>query len=79
MSALPRTGRGDVGAIAVRRAQGEPSLLAAAREDLEEALRSFGHPVVRGEIAPWRRLDRRFARAATLAWFSGEAPRRASP
>lgn len=74
MSALPRTGRGDVGAIAVRRAQGEPSLLAAAREDLEEALRSFGHPVVRGEIAPWRRLDRRFARAATLAWFSGEAP-----
>ena len=74
MGALPCTGRGDVGAIAVRHARSEPPLLAAAREDLETALRSFGHPVVPGEIAPWRRLDRRFARAATLAWFSGEAP-----
>ncbi len=69
---LPRTARGDVGAISVRTGKGDP-LLAAQLADLETALRSFGHPVVRGAIAPWRRFDRRFARSASLSWF-GAAP-----
>jgi hypothetical protein len=66
--------RGEVGAIAVRGSFGADPLLAAALTDLEDALRGFGHPVVRGTIAPWQRLDRRFRRAANLAWFSGEPP-----
>lgn len=73
MRALPRTLRGDVGAIAVRRGSLD-SLLVAALEDLEAALRDFGHPLTRDAIAPWRRMDRRFRRAATLSWFGGGAP-----
>ncbi len=66
---LPRTERGAVGAIAVQRSRRRDPLLNAAFADLEEALRAFGHPIVRGSIAPWRRLDRRFREAATIAWF----------
>jgi hypothetical protein len=49
----------------------EGALPAAARADLEGALRSFGHPVVAGPVRPWQRLDRRFRRAASLEWFTG--------
>jgi GT2 family glycosyltransferase len=70
LAALPKTLRGNVGAIAVH-ARGDDQLLAAALADLEKALQAFGHPVVRGAVAPWRRLDERFRRAATLAWFTG--------
>jgi GT2 family glycosyltransferase len=71
LSALPRTARGDVGAIAVRSSDADP-LVAAALHDLEDALRAFGHPIVRGAIPLWRRYDRRFRNAATLAWFCDE-------
>jgi len=71
MEPLPRTQRGAVGAIAFETARGEPPLLAAARHDLQQALRSFGHPVARGRIPAWRRLDRRYRRSASLAWFGG--------
>lgn len=74
MDSLPKTLRGNVGAIAVRNGAPSNALLDAALTDLEAALRAFGHPVVHGEIAPWRRLDRRFRAAATLSWFSNEAP-----
>jgi GT2 family glycosyltransferase len=69
LGSLPRMARGDVGAIAVRGSRRD-ALLAAALDDLEDALRAFGHPIVRGEIGPWRRLDRRFRAAATLGWFT---------
>ena len=69
---LPRTVRGEVGAIAMRSACGPGSLLAAARDDLEAALRAFGNPVVRGGVRLWSLVDRRFQRAANLAWFSGD-------
>jgi GT2 family glycosyltransferase len=72
LASLPRTSRGETGAIAFRTARGEDSLLAAARSDLEAALRAFGHPVLYGSVAAWRRLDRRFRPAATLAWFADE-------
>jgi GT2 family glycosyltransferase len=72
MATLPRTARGSVGAIAVQSDSSENPLLAAARGDLEGALRSFGHPIVRGTVAPWHRFDRRFRQAATLSWFSSE-------
>jgi GT2 family glycosyltransferase len=72
LAALPRTVRGETGAIAVRTSRDEGSLLAAARNDLEAALRDFGHPVIYGSVAAWRRLDRRFRRAATLEWFTGD-------
>ena len=72
METLPRTARGEVGAIAVQSDSAEDPLLAAAREDLEGALRAFGHPIVRGSVRPWHRLDRRFRRAATLSWFSND-------
>lgn len=73
LAALPRTARGEVGAIAVKTSPAESTLLAAARNDLEAALRAFGHPVVHRTIAPWQRFDRRFARAATLAWFASKS------
>ncbi len=69
LAPLPRTLAGEVGAIAVRSSCERGSLLAAARDDLEEALRAFGHPVVHGEIAPWQLFDRRFRRAATSLVF----------
>jgi GT2 family glycosyltransferase len=72
LGSLPRTARGDVGAIAVR-TDGKDPLLFAALEDLEAALRAFGHPVVRGGFAPWQRLDRRFRRGATIGWFGETA------
>lgn len=72
MRALPRTLRGEVSAVTVRCGTADP-LLVAALADLEAALRAFGHPLVHGTVAPWRRLDRRFRRAATLSWFDGEA------
>jgi GT2 family glycosyltransferase len=71
-ASLPRTDRGEVGAIAVRSSSASNPLLAAALTDLENALRAFGHPLVHGAIAPWQRIDRRYRRAATLAWFSSE-------
>ncbi len=72
MISLPRVCRGDVGAIAVRCGISDP-LLVAALADLEAALRAFGHPLVRDAVAPWRRIDRRFRRAATLSWFADRA------
>jgi GT2 family glycosyltransferase len=72
LASLPRTARGQVGAVAVTTSPAESALLAAARSDLEDALRTFGHPVVHRKIAAWQRFDRRFARAATLAWFARE-------
>ena len=73
MGTLPRVARGEVGAIALRSAAGSNPLVRAASTDLEEALRSFGHPLVRGAIAPWQRIDRRFRHAATLGWFCDDA------
>lgn len=69
MGTLPRIARGELGAIALRSAAGSNPLVRAACTDLEEALRSFGHPLVRGAIAPWRRFDARFRNAAMLGWF----------
>lgn len=72
LAAIPRTQRGEVGAIVVRAARSGDAGDAALR-DLLEAIRSYGHPVV--EAAPaWRRLDRRFRIAATLAWNCDGAP-----
>ena len=72
MGSLPRTARGEVGAIAVQSAAGASPLLAAGLRDLENALRGFGHPLVHGAIAPWQRFDRRFRHSANLAWFTRE-------
>ncbi|MGB6414171.1 MAG: glycosyltransferase [Candidatus Cybelea sp.] len=68
MNALPRTARGEVGAIAIRQGAANP-LLQAALRDLEGALRAFGHPIVHGSVAPWQRVDPRFRKSATLGWF----------
>ncbi|MGA8575923.1 MAG: glycosyltransferase family 2 protein [Candidatus Cybelea sp.] len=73
MASLPRTERGGVGAIAMHAGRNEGALIAAARADLEGALRSFGHPVVHGRIAAWRRIDRRFRQGATVEWFTNGA------
>lgn len=72
LGSIPRIARGSVGAITVRSGVNEDALLRAAREDLEEALRSFGHPVLHEGIPMWRRFDRRFREAAALEWFDGE-------
>jgi hypothetical protein len=76
MASVPRTARGGLGAIAVRGSRNSSALLHAARSDLENALRSFGHPVVPEKIAAWRLVDRRFRDAASLQWFAdgGAAP-----
>ena len=73
MAGLPRVQRGEVGAVVVSAqdlSEFGGALETAAREDLEEALRSFGHPIVHDAVAPLQRLDRRFRRAASLGWFS---------
>ncbi|MEO6835620.1 MAG: glycosyltransferase family 2 protein, partial [Candidatus Tumulicola sp.] len=67
---IPRTARGDVGAISVGVASGAPALSRAGLADLENALRGFGHPVVRGAVRAWHRLDRRFRKSAALEWFT---------
>jgi GT2 family glycosyltransferase len=74
LGSLPRTARGEVGAIAVQSGAVGAPLLEAGLQDLENALRAFGHPLVRGAVAPWQRVDRRFRRSANLAWFAREAP-----
>ncbi len=72
LAPLPRTQRGEVGAIVMPEKAHEEPLLAAARADLAAALRAFGHPVVRSSL--WRRrwFDRRFRQAASIGWFSRE-------
>ncbi|MFY9719241.1 MAG: glycosyltransferase family 2 protein, partial [Candidatus Cybelea sp.] len=50
LAALPRTERGEAGAIAIAGDDSGDRLLGAARADLEAALHSFGHPVVRGRV-----------------------------
>ncbi len=72
MAPLPRTLRGSVGAIAVQGALDADPLLGAALCDLEAALRAFGHPVVRGRPAAWRRLVRKFREGAVLEWFTSQ-------
>ncbi|HLY01757.1 MAG TPA: glycosyltransferase family 2 protein [Candidatus Cybelea sp.] len=72
LGSLPRTQRGEVGAITMRENAREDPLIAAAREDLVSALRSFGHPVVRGPLHRRRWFDRRFRQAASIEWFSRE-------
>ena len=63
----------ETGAIAIEARSGSP-FSAAALEDLETALRSFGHPVVRDGIRPWQRVDRRFRRDAAFRWFTEAVP-----
>ncbi len=76
LGSLPRTARGDVGAIALYGGSDASPLLRAGLSDLEDALGSFGHPLARHAIAPWRRFDRRFRHSAALTWFmdEGSAP-----
>ena len=76
LASLPRVARGSAGAIAVRAGPDASTLTAAALDDLEAALRDFGHPLVRGSIRPWQRLDGRFRESASFGWFASpvEAP-----
>lgn len=67
---ISRTARGSVGAIAVRRPLKNDALSDAALDDVSEALRILGHPLVYGDGPWWRRFDRRFRSGATLAWFT---------
>lgn len=73
LTTLARTARGNVGAIAMRAAAQRNRLSDAALEDLEKALRGFGHPVVHGEAPCWRRFDRRFRDSASLGCFTEAA------
>jgi GT2 family glycosyltransferase len=69
---IERIARGSVGSIAVQAPAAGSPLLDAGLEDIEAALRSFGHPVVRGAVPAWRFLDERFRRGASLGWFAGD-------
>ncbi|HEY1653924.1 MAG TPA: glycosyltransferase family 2 protein [Candidatus Tumulicola sp.] len=72
---IPRTARGEVGGVFVRADPGASPLCLAGLADLESGMRSFGHPVVRGEPGFRHRFDRRFRVRAELAWFTrGRAP-----
>jgi GT2 family glycosyltransferase len=73
LAGVPRTARGSVGAILLRAPADASALSMAGLEDLEAGLRSFGHPLLRGPLRPWHRLDRRYRNAASLAWFTGDA------
>ncbi len=72
-ASMPRVARGEVGAITVRSSSRIGPLPAAALEDLEEALRAFGHPIAHA-IRPWQHFDRRFRRGASLGWFVDDIP-----
>ncbi|HZY99747.1 MAG TPA: glycosyltransferase family 2 protein [Candidatus Baltobacteraceae bacterium] len=69
---MPRVERGSVGAIGIHAPANVTKWSAAALGDLEDALRSFGHPVVRGGIKPWQFTDERFRRSASLCWFGAK-------
>jgi GT2 family glycosyltransferase len=73
LASVPRTAHGNVGAISVRASSSASALSLAGLEDLEGGLRSFGHPLLRGAIRPWHRLDRRYRESASIAWFAGDA------
>jgi GT2 family glycosyltransferase len=73
LASVPRTERGEVGAITLRDDSRDDPLLAAARTDIETALYSFGHPVVRPSVNRRRWFDRRFRRAASIGWFADDA------
>lgn len=72
LAAFVRTGRGNVGAVAVRAARRLPALEAAALRDLQAALAAFGHPLVAGNVRAWQRLDARFRADAAFEWFAPE-------
>lgn len=78
LGSIPRVARGDVGAIAIHAPANAERWGAAALHDLEAALRSFGHPVVRESIKPWQLVDDRFRRAGSLYWFGAAPPDGAS-
>lgn len=78
LGTVPRVARGDVGAVAIHAPATLTRWSAAALGDLEDALRSFGHPVVRGGPKPWQLVDGRFRRAGSLCWFGAEPPNGAS-
>jgi GT2 family glycosyltransferase len=78
LGAVPRVERGDVGAVAIHAPATLTRWSAAALGDLEEALRSFGHPVVNGAVKPWQLVDDRFRRAGSLCWFGAKPPNGAS-
>ncbi|HEY1976336.1 MAG TPA: glycosyltransferase family 2 protein [Candidatus Baltobacteraceae bacterium] len=73
-ASIPRIARGNAGAISIDVPSNASKWSTAALGDLETALGSFGHPVVRGGIKPWQLIDDRFRRAATLCWFGAKAP-----
>jgi GT2 family glycosyltransferase len=75
---IPRVARGTVGAIAIHAPANAGRWSTAALGDLEDALRSFGHPVVRGSIKPWQLVDERFRRGGSLCWFGVKPPNGAS-
>ena len=75
---MPRVERGSVGAISIHARAAPSDWSAAALNDLEDALRSFGHPVIRGGIKPWQYADERFRRGASLCWFDAKPPNGAS-
>ncbi len=71
---MPRTARGNVRGVGVNAPSGASSFLMAGLEDLERALRAFGHPVIRG-TKPWHRFDARFRESAALEWFTSGTAR----
>lgn len=73
LDGVSRTARGTVGAISVRASSMASALSMAGLQDLEAGLHSFGHPLLRGPVRPWHRIDRRYRNGATLAWFTGDA------
>ncbi|HVA33579.1 MAG TPA: glycosyltransferase [Candidatus Baltobacteraceae bacterium] len=70
---IPRTASGNVRGISVHVSPSASALSAMALRDLEDALRALGHPIVRGSVRPWHRLDRRFRESAALGWFTEHA------
>ncbi len=72
LGAVPRVARGSVGAIAIHVPPKLTAWSAAALSDLEDALRSLGHPLVRGAVKPWQYVDDRFRRSGSLYWFGAK-------
>ena len=71
---VPRVALGDLRGIRIASGCAAGSGGEAALNDLEAALRAFGHPIVRGPERVWESFDRRYRGAPSLEWFTSNIP-----
>lgn len=70
LQAVPRTRRVSAGTLVFHGSGPADPLARAAREDLTDALRAFGHPVYEGRVSPTQLIDEKYYRRCDVEWFA---------